>query len=225
MSLSVVKIGGSVITNKNEDGDPKILFDKLEAVLRDLESLESFVLVFGAGSFGHRKALELGLEERFSAIYGKEISEWRMQLDLYYGDLIRFCNEKLKSVKPVLVSKLSEVDSLVSLVSEVLDSGCIPLLFGCLVEGDDNEAVILSGDEIVARLAVGLYSEIVFYSDVNGVLMADGCVLKSFSGDDVESILSGMKEIDFKDATGGMRGKMESLLKFGFKNEVRFRKI
>lgn len=70
MSLIILKIGGSVITEKGSisqarEAEIERISHEIAAFKKDSDS--QIILVHGAGSFGHPQAMKYGLNEGFNA--------------------------------------------------------------------------------------------------------------------------------------------------------------
>lgn len=182
----VVKVGGSVITNKNSSEKP-------EVNLKVLDHLpDAVAYVFGVGAFGHKRAMKLGLTEEFVEV---DVQDFESELEAYY-DLVRSNFEADK-----------------------------PVYFGRIVE-EDGKWRIVSGDEIVVKLAIENDSdEILYLTETGGVEMQDGSLLTEFDALDVLEVISGMKNTDYVDATGGMLGKLKKIKDLGFRGRVKFSKL
>jgi isopentenyl phosphate kinase len=62
MSVIVLKIGGSVVTDKNQASTPRP--EQIRRIAAEIKEGKSskLVLIHGAGSFGHHQAREFGLK-------------------------------------------------------------------------------------------------------------------------------------------------------------------
>jgi isopentenyl phosphate kinase len=93
----------------------------------------------------------------------------------------------------------------------MLEEGFVPVLHGDGVAHAGEGVTVLSGDELVVRLARGLDADRVgVCSSVPGVLDDDGDVIPLVEAfEDVADVLGGS---DATDVTGGMAGKVRALL-------------
>lgn len=216
MSSIVVKIGGSVSTNKSDSKKPEVLVDQVRACLDNIDFKNLKVLVFGVGSFGHAKAMDIGLGEEPSDVEYSKLDKFLVKLDEYYKHVMEIVHLYGDNFVHVPLSTVDDFETL-----ERPEEG-VPVLFGSIVD-HDGQAVIVSGDAIVAKLAKK--SDIIFYTDVYGVMRKDGEVVSEFHMDDIDDLINEISNDLPTDATGGMKGKLEKLKKFGFKNKVEFRNI
>jgi isopentenyl phosphate kinase len=215
----VLKLGGSVVTEKSRDEtvDGAALERAAESVAACDEPI---VLVHGGGSFGHPHAETWGASttdgvgdvDGVTAIHGAVAT-----LNKF---VLRALQEEGVPAVPVhpLSAAHRDADGDLTLpsgqVATLLDEGFVPVLHGDLVAHAGEGASVLSGDEIVTSLARSLDADRVgVCSTVPGVLDADDDVVPEISSfDDVESVLGGSAATD---VSGGMAGKVRELLALG----------
>jgi isopentenyl phosphate kinase len=210
----VLKLGGSVVTEKErpETLDGPALDRAADAVAACDDSL---VVVHGGGSFGHPAAethgvsVETGTRDAgaATAVHGAMTTLNRFVLDRLHD----------RGVPALPVHPLSaaarDADGALSLplaaVETMLDESFVPVLHGDVVATAGEGVTVLSGDEVVARLAAGLGADRVgLCSTVPGVLDADGEVVTRVGSLD-DAALGGSAATD---VTGGMAGKVRTLL-------------
>ncbi|XP_041468498.1 isopentenyl phosphate kinase-like [Lytechinus variegatus] len=179
----IVKVGGSAITEKLEL--ETINFDNLVKTAELLSKLKGkFILVHGAGSFGHFQASEYGVSKGYTSLSSDE------QLRVKEG----FCRARLSVTKlnHMIVNALVEKgvpavgfspcgrwrmkgrgqvrSSDCEKVNELLEAGFLPVLHGDCVLDEDLGCTILSGDTIIQVLCEFFKPKrVVFLSDVEGV--------------------------------------------------------
>jgi isopentenyl phosphate kinase len=216
MSKLVVKIGGSVATNKHDMRAPEVVVESIKKCLDKIDILNLKALVFGVGSFGHNKALKLGLKEIPDNVDYKKITNFVDHLNTYYKEvmeIVSLYSDKFKFVPIKTVKDFEQIH---------IESGTIPVYFGSVID-DHGKAVVLSGDSIVAKIAGSC--DILFCTDVFGVSLNSGEVVEEFKAEDLDRLIQDSVDDGMIDATGGMSGKLQKLKKFGFKNSVVFRNI
>ncbi|MFB6304969.1 MAG: isopentenyl phosphate kinase [Haloferacaceae archaeon] len=219
---TVLKLGGSLITEKSspETLDDRALAAAADAVARattDGAAEGELVLVHGAGSFGHHHADRHGM----SVTEGVRDAGAVMDVHGAMTTLNRFVLSRLheRGVDALPVHPLStaarDADGDLTLpldqVRTMLGEGFLPVLHGDGVAHAGEGVTVLSGDEVVVRLARGLDADRVgMCSTVPGVLDADGDVIARVGAfADVADALGGS---DATDVTGGMAGKVRTLL-------------
>ncbi len=96
-------------------------------------------------------------------------------------------------------------------VTTLLDEGFVPVLHGDLVAHAGAGATVLSGDELVVELAPAVDADRVgVCSTVPGVLDEDGTVIDRI--ETFEAVASALGGSDATDVSGGMAGKVRALL-------------
>lgn len=236
---TVLKLGGSLITEKDrpETLDGAALDAAADAIAARYAASDAgttpgdaggageageagdggLVLVHGAGSFGHHHADAHGVST------GEGTRDAGAVLDIHGSmkALNQFVLSRLRErgVPAVPVHPLSvgsrDASGALSLpldqVATLLAEGFVPVLHGDGVAHAGKGVTILSGDEVVVRLARDLdAARVGLCSTVPGVLGEDGEVIPrvaEFAA--VESALGGS---DATDVTGGMAGKVRALL-------------
>jgi isopentenyl phosphate kinase len=222
--ITVVKLGGSVITDKDrrEALDGPALDRAADAIADALAGGETtdLVVVHGGGSFGHHHASEHGV----SKTEGSEDAAAAVEIHGAMKTLNDFVLARLhdRDVSAVPVHPFSaacrDAEGDLSLMTEqveaMLGEGFVPVLHGDVVTHEGEGVTILSGDEVVTAVAEGIDAERVgFCSTVPGVLdEADNVIPEIRSYDEVAAYLGAS---DATDVTGGMAGKVRALLSLG----------
>ena len=215
---SVLKLGGSVVTDKDE---PETVDEtNLGRAAAALAGIDDLVVVHGGGSFGHHHASEHGVtttEGTHEAAGVTDIHGAMKRLnDAVVGALQRE-GVPAVPVHPFSVARRDadgELHLPADSVAAMLAEGFVPVLHGDVVVHAGRGATILSGDELVVSLAASLGADRVgLCSDVPGVLDDSGAVvprIERFA--DVVDYLGGSESTD---VTGGMATKVRELLALG----------
>jgi len=233
----VLKLGGSVVTRKDEPEtvDREALGRAAGAIARDPPD-GGLVLVHGGGSFGHYHADRHGV----SAADGNRDAEALAAVHAAMTDLndavLDALHERDVAALPVRPLSLahrgggdrgrtgdgdvgddSSGDATATLhlptgsVAAMLAEGFVPVLHGDVVAHRGKGGTVLSGDEVVVSLARSLGAERVgVCSTVPGVLGADGEVVPRI--DSLDDVAGALGASDATDVTGGMAGKVRALL-------------
>ncbi|MDJ1431816.1 isopentenyl phosphate kinase [Halostagnicola sp. A-GB9-2] len=222
MSATILKLGGSVITDKDraETLDGPGLERSAAAIasaIGDGALEDGLVIVHGGGSFGHHHASEHGV----TTTEGTDEIGPAMDIHGAMETLNRFVLSRLheQDVPAIPVHPFSAAhrDGSGTLylptgqIETMLEEGFVPVLYGDLVANTGAGATIVSGDELVTELARALEANrIGLCSTVPGVLDDDEEVVDRITSfEDVDSILG---ESESTDVTGGMAGKVRTLL-------------
>lgn len=213
----VLKLGGSVITEKDRPStvDEAALRQAARAIAD--ADVGSLVLVHGGGSFGHPAAAAHGVTETTGtrdAHAVREIHDAMRQLnDAVVGQLAEVGVPALpvhpSSAAARAADGTLQMESYT--VATLLDEGFVPVLHGDGVVTAGAGVTVLSGDEIVTSLAGSLGADRVgLCSTVPGVLDDSGAVIERI--DSFDAVRAAVGESDETDVTGGMAGKVRRLL-------------
>lgn len=212
----ILKLGGSVITDKS--GECAIDHARLHEVAEDLAArrASALVLVHGAGSCGHPEARRYRINdgltrENVPGIYRTHAAV--SNLNAAVVGALRDAGVEAIGIHPFDLA-LAENGRLVSFetrhIAEMTEHGIVPVLHGDVVMDRLKGSCIVSGDQLVTRLAVALASRRVgLATDVPGVL-ENGAVIPYIDRSRAASLSIGGSART--DVTGGMQGKIAELL-------------
>lgn len=210
----VLKIGGSILTDKTRDAAARP--EEIRRVAEEIASSpEDLVLVHGAGSFGHIPARRYGLPESFSPegllLTHKSVARLN---DLVVEALGR-AGASPMPVHPLSCTLLKDgrIEALaVEPLREMVRDGLLPVLHGDVAMDVSRKAGIVSGDQLVPYIARALGSDVVAVgTDVDGVLLS-GSPLAEMTRADLSSLAGVLGGSAGVDVTGGMKGKLLELL-------------
>lgn len=177
--LIILKFGGSILTDdsKFETFNEPITANLIQQIAL-LSSTYSFIIVHGAGSFGHYHAKEYNLKYGLKEERQLEgiVKTHNSMLKLNTLFLKEF--EKYQQLHPVSFSPMTlcrtvegEINKFdIVNIEKALKTGLLPILFGDVVFDDALGITILSGDKIVPYLALQFKPrKIIMLTDVEGV--------------------------------------------------------
>jgi isopentenyl phosphate kinase len=220
--MKVVKLGGSVITNKRAAGSRKgVLARFFPAVARRLlkeirDSKQEVVLVTGAGSFGHVLADRHGLKAGY-----REDGQWdgycRVSWDVRRLNLMVLDQALRLGMRPISIPPSASAllaDGRIHYLDEgvfrrYLAQGIMPVTFGDVaLDMGQRRFSICGGDDLALRLAQLFNAErAIFVSDIDGILVGErGTLAREFFAADMDRITP-MKGRPGKDVTGGIAAK------------------
>jgi isopentenyl phosphate kinase len=216
MSRIILKLGGSVITDKA--GDCAIRKDRIAACAAEIARRPALrlVLVHGAGSCGHPQARRHRLDEGIPPGDIAGIAETHAavaRLNAAVVEALRAAGREAVGIHPLCHciadgGRLRDPDW--RPVELLLGLGVTPVLHGDVVTDTARGASIVSGDQLVASLARALPPDRVgLATDVPGVLGRDGAVVERASRGTAAGLAGGSGN---PDVTGGMAGKLSELL-------------
>jgi isopentenyl phosphate kinase len=224
--LNVVKLGGSVLTRKREEGKlrPKLV----SRLATELASVRGpLVVLHGAGSFGHPAAKRGGLAapplpgvtpaQRRRAAVGVAAQVRALHL--------RVLRELVSAGVPAFSIPLGAVVTNRAGTAEeiptgpfraAIGAGLVPVSFGDVVRDAEWGFSILSADSIALRIAPELGARrVVFVSDVPGILESPAPVrgpprvIPRLTEATLDRLLP---QPGAPDVTGGIRGKLKVVL-------------
>jgi isopentenyl phosphate kinase len=210
----VLKIGGSILTDKSRDIAPRP-----EEILRVAGEIASqpddLVLVHGAGSFGHIPAKKYGLPKEFNPQGLRVTHNCVAKLCEMVVEALSQSGVDCLPVHPLscLLLQGGRIDSFfIEPIKNMLEDGIMPVLHGDVAMDATGKSAIVSGDQLVGYLAKALQADIVAIgSNVDGVLFS-GSPLPRITRKELSLVDSAIGGSVGVDVTGGMRGKLLELL-------------
>jgi isopentenyl phosphate kinase len=222
--ITVVKLGGSILTRKRERESlrPKILKRMAEELATAPGPL---VILHGAGSFGHPDAKRFRLSEppkpdngtaergRGAAIVSREVRRLHgavLQALVEAG--INPWSIPGSSVGRNRSGALDDLDT--APFADALAAGVTPVSFGDVVRDDAWGFSILSADTIAVELARELPARrVLFVSDVGGVFEPGATARRVAVPVVTPELVDRLRPSPgVADVTGGIRGKAEAML-------------
>ena len=212
----ILKLGGSVITNKGADCRVnKTALSGIAAAIAGAPAAQ-IIVVHGAGSCGHPEAHRFHLDKgaatgQTEGIYVTHRAVSALN-DAVTGAM-RETGMPALGVHPLHVG-VADKGRLVAFESrhlgQMLALGMVPVIHGDVVMDLSRGACIVSGDQIVRYLAVALKcTRVGLATDVPGVLDG-GRVVPEITPETVHTLQIGNSS--HTDVTGGMKGKIDELL-------------
>jgi len=222
--LIIIKLGGAAITDKTRLS--VIKRRTIASAARVLAKHRDYIIVHGAGSFGHIPVDKYSLKgpirtERQLIGYAKT----KASLLKLETELVSILSKNRIPVAPVAASSCLMADHgrIVSqsfdTVASMLKLGLVPCIGGDLVQDISLGASVVSGDQIAVNLAIEFHADtIIFGTDVDGLFTANPKL------DHKANLISTLGSVGLKewaekagaanvpDASGGMRGKLTEIL-------------
>jgi isopentenyl phosphate kinase len=212
--VKVLKIGGSILTDKNRSATAR--HEEIRRVAEEIAASPSgLIFVHGAGSFGHVPARKYGLPQRFSPEGLRVTHQSVVRLNDMVVEALSLAGADPMPVHPFSCTLLREgrIESLaVEPLKEMISDGLLPVLHGDVAMDIVRKVGIVSGDQLVPYLARALRAEVVAVgSNVDGVIFQER-PLSKITRDDLPLLGSALGGSSGVDVTGGMRGKILELL-------------
>jgi len=225
--LIILKLGGSVITDKHSDV-PKVDFSNLNRLADEIAKVRPRELIFmhGAGSYGHvivkKSGIGSGIKTKEQVLAFAETQRLQNELD---SIVCKALIDRGVPAIPVQASSMAVMDKgrLVKMdtdaIAGMLETGLVPVLYGVPAYDKDQKCSILSADQIAPYLALKLGAKkIIHGTNVDGVFTGDPNKnpdaklipeITSKNFDEVRKWLTGSTAID---VTGGMFGKVKECM-------------
>jgi isopentenyl phosphate kinase len=212
----ILKLGGSVITDKGADEGVVREADLLRIAREVSEFRGKMIIVHGAGSFGHTYARKYGLDRSFDPEGAIVTHESVKKLASIVVDSLNSFGVRAVAVHPMgcTVCRKGRIESMnLDSIKLMLKNGFVPVLHGDVVMDLELGACVLSGDQIVPYLAKELgITRLGLGSAEDGVLDKDGKPLPEITPEKFENFKHYIRGSESTDVTGGMLGKVQELL-------------
>jgi len=218
----VLKLGGSVITDKEKPLTPDLQAIERLAAEISRAKVSSLILVHGGGSFGHPVAEHYDIPGGYvdpSQILGFSQTHLAMTLlNSWVMEALISYNIPAVDVHPssCVVTKAGRIVNMeLKPLKKMLKMGFVPVLYGDAVLDSEKGFDILSGDQLVASLAIKLgASRIIMGADVDGLYTSDpkkdssAHLIDHVTLEELKSLKHKIEGSKATDVTGGMLGKM-----------------
>ena len=218
--MQILKLGGSVVTHKDKDFSPDI--ENIKRLAEEIaeSNPESLIIVHGGGSFGHpvakKYSISDGLKSSDQLIGFSETHQAMTRLNQIIVDTLLEAGVPAFAVSAssmLVTSDKRLIDIDLSIIKRLLSMGLVPVMYGDAVLDTEQGFAILSGDQLIVRLAMELEAErVIFGSDVDGIFTSnpkideDAKLITIFS---LNNMIADVGDTTFTDVTGGMMGKLQ----------------
>jgi isopentenyl phosphate kinase len=228
-NLTILKIGGSVMTHK--DGDSDLNVSLVRQTLAEIGQWQAenphhpLILISGAGSFGHPLAHQYQLNRPTAA--GKEaigfarIARNMLKMGLLIADLAEAVGVPLLPLQPsaLFVTDSGRISqSFLQTVDHALQNGVVPFLWGDVAFDESHRFCILSGDQILPYLYTHFGAENIYFgTNVAGIYTDNpktnpaATIIAHISDDNYDRVRASLSASSDVDVTGGMFGKIEEI--------------
>ena len=233
MSIVVLKLGGSLITEKSKF--KTIKREILQRVSYEIKNALDenpklkLIICHGGGSFGHILAKKYKLNKGYqSQTQIKGVVETRHAMEILNKNIVEeLINTGVNAISlqtsAMFTTKNKRVEyCYLKNVKDLLQHGFVPVVYGDVVVDEKLKFCILSGDQICVYLGNKLdANKVIFAGNTNGVFDKDP---KKPDAEIIELIdkksLKHVETSDIGDVTGGMKGKLEEISKSNVENIV-----
>lgn len=216
--MILIKLGGSIITNKDRPLSPRTkAIDKIAKQLKRIH--EPFVIVHGGGSFGHYWSVRYNMHTKpakydlrgVSIVKNSMVELNKIVLEsLVKNKLNPYClppTDFMDKDRPIQ-KKIKEIEKIAS-------AGLVPVTYGDALWYGNKKSYILSGDRIMSILAKSLRPKLsIFVLTVDGLYsdLKTRKLIRKMKDDQVS-----IQDIQM-DVTGGMKRKVQEATKISKMN-------
>ena len=222
--MIVIKLGGAAITDKARLS--VINRRTIASTAKVLATHRDYILVHGAGSFGHIPVHKYGLKgpirsQRQLIGYAKT----KASLLNLETELVSILAQEHVPVAPVAASSCLMADRgrIISqnfeMIASMLKLGLVPCIGGDLVQDVSLGASVVSGDQIAVNLAMAFHAHtIIFGTNVDGLFTADpkldhkARLISTLDMVKLQEWAQRAGPANAPDVSGGMRGKLTEML-------------
>ena len=210
--MILIKLGGSIITNKQKPLTPNLpAINKIASQLKKIE--EPIVVVHGGGSFGHYWSVKYNMHTKPGKYNKKGVSVIKnsmVELNKVIRDSFLRHNLNPYCLPPTDFMFGNKPDlKKIRDIAEIAKAGLVPISYGDAMWHSKNKFYILSGDRIMRILSRVLKPRlVVFVLNVDGVYsdMKTKKLLYEIKGE--KTSISEVK----MDVTGGMNRKIKEAI-------------
>lgn len=223
----ILKLGGSAITDKTAEASPKTqIINRLAEEIKRAD-LDNLIVVHGGGSFGHPTAAKYGIKDGYKEDPTQKFgfAETHHMMTVLNGlvmDALIWHEIPAVSVAPS--SCVVTENGRVKFFDETVFKSMAKLIFTPIMYGDavmDEKLgfTVLSGDQLVAYLAIRYKAtKIVVGTDTDGLFDSDPKTnpnakpYKNLTLKELKEIQPKLGKATGSDVTGGMAGKISELI-------------
>lgn len=216
--MILIKLGGSVLTNKEKSYSFRTRIAKRLLKEIDKSSIDKFIIIHGGGSFGHPGAKKYNLNDGETEPSPEGLSKVQLDMRRMNNHLLELMHNQgmwAVSIPGGLVTsfengELNKINK--QIFKNYLALEVIPVGFGDVTIDTEKGVTICSGDDLVLGLS-SIADKAVFVTNVDGIYK-EREVVKIF-----EKEMYPLEENDFSvtsdaiDVTGGMNKKVEKMMR------------
>lgn len=227
MEIVLVKLGGSIITDKEKPYTARLdnisrFADEIFTACKADPNLK-LIIANGSGSFGHTAAHECNVEKE--GIDSKAASHIRKAADKINRIMLDSLMKAGIKTESITISdwaqiKKNRVKLNTKSIEACLDAGLVPLLHGDVVKDDNKAFSILSGESIFAAIIEAWQKQkkykakkIIMVGEVAGVLNNRKQIIAEITENNFPEVKEAITTTKGIDVTGGMLHKIEMSLR------------
>lgn len=228
--IIVLKLGGSLLTDKSKPFT--LREDILEQVAEEIKEclytglIQQLVIIHGVGSFGHPPVLEhnlhMGYKNSSQLIH---LSKTQLIVNNYRNKIAEVLLKKgipinlMHASSIVKGKKMKIIEHSFSALKGFLSIGMVPLIGGDMMYDQSMGFSVCSGDQLAVLIASEIgANNLIFATDVSGIYKTDpnsdldAVLLNELTINEIEQIINSEERLGKMDASGGIKGKLKSLI-------------
>ncbi len=224
--VTIVKLGGSAITDKSRECTPDIL--TLDQCTEQLSMYRKpLIILHGGGSYGHPIVTKAQLQEGY---YERRQLRAIAETELCMDQLTRIVEVSLLRKKMLcaplrpmsfLTAKNGRIDDFfIEPLERALNIGLTPLIHGDLAFDSAKGVSVISADQLASYLGITFSgARVLFGCDVDGVFTKDprnssvSYLVKTVDRSNARQVVRHLKNGISRDATGGMYNKVKEAVR------------
>lgn len=222
--VTLVKFGGSLITNKLERSTlrPDVL-ERLAREVRvvlDTQADLRLIIGHGSGSFGHFEAKEYGTIQGVTSGEGwlgfSRVATIAAELNYHVACALMNENIPVLRVQPSasVIARSGFIRDMATYpIIQALENGLVPLVYGDVAFDEALGGTIISTETVFRYLVSKLpVKRILLMGEVDGVYDENNKVIPHITPDNFDAFRSALGGSDGVDVTGGMLTKVQDML-------------
>jgi len=224
----IVKLGGSIITDKNKPYTAKpSVIKRLGKEIKSAQKKANIkiILTHGSGSFGHTDAFKyethLGLKGKGGLKGFSRTSFVATKINSIVTESLLDVGLPVKSISPasIIISKRRKpYKAFLGSVQNALDLGVTPVLYGDVLFDEQIGYCIFSAEKVISVILKEMHNKyefkrIVYCVDTDGVYNEEGNTIKKINIDNFKHLSKKIGKSTSVDVTGGMLHKVKESLK------------
>ena len=221
-NIILIKLGGSVITNKSVAYRPRLnVIRKLAKELKRITGV-SIVLAHGVGSFAHTSSEKYGGKKGYKSKWGvAKVALDVMEINRIVMNILIEEGIPAVSLRPMsmIITKAGKVKKhLFEIVEEIIGQGLMPVIYGDVLWDKSWKTTIYSGEAILNEIGMYLMQKgykidkIVQLGETSGVYDNNGETIPLITKENWKDIKKYILKKNRSDVTGGMKHKIENAL-------------
>jgi isopentenyl phosphate kinase len=223
----ILKIGGSAITDKAEEAQPKTdIINRLAEEIKRAD-LDNLIVVHGGGSFGHPTAARYGIKDGYKQDPAQKLgfAETHHMMTVLNGLVMdAMILHELPAISIAPSSCVMTENGKIKYFDDTILQGYsklvyTPVFYGDVVMDEKIGFTVLSGDQLVAYLAMKYKAtKIVIGTDTDGLFDSDPKTnpnakpFKKLNLKELKELAPKLGKAQGTDVTGGMAGKIAELI-------------